>query len=236
VAETIIVQTADGSMPTARAEAIGQARGGVVVIQEAFGITTHIGDVCDRFARSGWTAIAPALFHRQGSPVFAYDDLGSVMPVMQTLTAAGITTDLRASFAHLGGSGFAPERCAVVGFCMGGTVACYAATLGPIGAAVTFYGGGITEGRFGLPPLVELAGHLQAPWLGLYGDGDTGIPVEQVEALRSAAAPASVDTEIVRYPHAQHGFHCADRPAVFDAGAARDAWQRTLDWFDAHIG
>jgi carboxymethylenebutenolidase len=115
-------------------------------------------------------------------------------------------------------------------------VAFYAGTLEPLGAAVTFYGGGVTQGRFGLPPLTELARSLQTPWLGLFGDRDAGIPVEQVEELRTATDAVAVETEIVRYPEAQHGFHCNDRPAVFDPDAAKDGWERTLDWMDAHIG
>lgn len=236
MAETITIHTADGDMPAACSEAIGGGRRAVVVIQEAFGITPHIAEVCDRFAKAGWTAIAPALFHREGSPVFEYGNFDAIMPVMRTLTAKGITADLHASFGQLVGRGFGPERCAAVGFCMGGTVSFYAATLGPLGAAASFYGGGIAEGRFGLPSLVELAPRLRAPWIGFFGDRDQGIPADQVEALRVATAAASVETDIVRYPDAQHGFHCNDRPAVFEPTAAGDAWQRTLAWFDQHIG
>lgn len=87
---------------------------------------------------------------------------------------------------------------------MDGTVSFYAATLRPLGATVTFYGGGVTEGRFGLPALVDLAPALGTPWLDLYGDLD-------------------------------HGFHCNDRPSVFNPADAKDAWQRTLDWFDGHL-
>ena len=111
----------------------------------------------------------------------------------------------------------------------------YAATLRPLGAAVTFYGGGVAEGRFGLPSLVEQAPKLQTPWLGLYGDLDKGIPSVEVEQLREAAAAVTVPTEIVRYPAADHGFNCNDRPAVFNPTAAADAWGRMLDWFDRYL-
>jgi carboxymethylenebutenolidase len=87
-----------------------------------------------------------------------------------------------------------------------------------------------------LPGLAELAPSLSTPWLGLYGDLDQGISTDEVESLRSAAATARVDTEVVRYPDADHGFHCDDRPAVFNPAAAADGWQRTLAWFEAHIG
>jgi carboxymethylenebutenolidase len=167
--------------------------------------------------------------------VFAYDDLASVMPVMQTLSADGLAADVATTLAHVEERGFAPARCGVVGFCMGGTVAFLAATQHRLGAAVTFYGGGVSTGRFGLPPLVELAPALRTPWLGLYGDRDRGIPVEDVEALREATAAAPVETEIVRYPDAEHGFHCDDRPAVHAPDAAADAWARTLAWFELHL-
>jgi carboxymethylenebutenolidase len=232
---TITLTTSDGPMMAFEAVPDGPPKGGVVVVQEAFGVTTHIEDVARRFADAGWRAIAPAFFHRQGSPVLSYDDLGSVMPIMGQLTGEGLAMDLRAAFEHLGQAGLATEQVAVVGFCMGGTVTFYAATLEPLGAAVTFYGGGVAEGRFGIPSLVDLAPALQAPWLGLFGDRDASIPVEQVEQLRTATDQATPDTAIIRYPEAQHGFHCDDRPAVFDAAAAKDGWERTLDWLSAHI-
>jgi len=229
----ITIDTDDGAMAAFEALPEGEAKGAVVVVQEAFGVTSHICDVAQRLADDGWRALAPSFFHRQGSPVIDYDDLASVMPVMGQLTEAGLRTDLEASFDYLGTPN---EKIGVVGFCMGGTVTFYAATLRPLGAAVTFYGGGVDVGRFGLPPLVELAPHLQTPWLGCYGDLDKGISVESVEQLRAAAAKAPVPTEVVRYPDADHGFHCDDRPAVFNPTAAHDAWERTLQWFDQHLG
>jgi carboxymethylenebutenolidase len=233
---TITIETGDGPMPAFAAEPQGGARGAVVVIQEAFGVTTHIEDIARRLATAGWHALAPALFHRQGSPVLAYDDFEAVMPVMQQLTADGLTVDLTACFDHLDRAGFPSSGTGIVGFCMGGTVAFYAATLRPLGAAVTFYGGGVGEGRFGLPSLLELAPSLQAPWLGLYGDLDQSIPTADVERLRQAVTAARVPAEVVRYPDAEHGFNCTDRPKVYNPAAAADAWQRTLDWFDGHLG
>jgi carboxymethylenebutenolidase len=231
----ISIATADGPMPAYAASPDGRARGAIIVVQEAFGVTAHIENIAQRLAGAGWHAVAPALFHRQGAPVLAYDDLESVMPVMGQLTAEGITNDLVATFHHLEAAGYPEGRTGVVGFCMGGSVTFYAATLRRLGAAVTFYGGGITTGRFGLPPLVDLATDLQSPWLGLYGDLDEGIPAEEVERLRRAAAGAAIPTEVVRYADAQHGFNCNDRPAVYNQAAATDAWRRTLEWFDRYV-
>jgi carboxymethylenebutenolidase len=114
-------------------------------------------------------------------------------------------------------------------------VALLAGTRRPLGAAVTYYGGGVAEGRFGFPPLCDLASTLISPWLGQFGDLDKGIPVDQVEALRRCAANAPDETEIYRYADADHGFNCNDRPNVYNPDAAALAWERTLAWFDTHI-
>ncbi len=213
----------------------GSARGGVVVIQEAFGVTDHIVDVCRRFAAAGWVAVAPHLFHRSGDPVIDYDDVSSAMPLMHKLAATEIDTDVDAAFTALAETGFSPEQTAIVGFCMGGTVAFHTAVRRPLGAAATYYGGGVTEGRFGYPGMLAVADALQTPWHGFFGDLDDSIPAEQVEALRTAAGGAGFDTEIVRYAEAKHGFHCDDRPAVYNAEAATDAWAKTQAWFEQHV-
>jgi carboxymethylenebutenolidase len=106
-----------------------------------------------------------------------------------------------------------------------------------LGAAVGFYGGGIVEeGRLPFPALIDEVGSLKTPWLGLFGDLDAGIPVEQVERLRQALdAEAGVHHEVVRYAGAQHGFHCDARPDAFNAEAAADGWARTIQWLRDHI-
>jgi carboxymethylenebutenolidase len=212
----------------------GPSKGGIVVIQEAFGVNDHIEDVARRFAAEGWLAVAPHLFHRTGDPKLGYDDFSAVQPHMQALTADGVLADIDAAFDHLARAGIPSERTGVVGFCMGGTIALVTAARRDVGAAVTFYGGGVTEGRFGFPPLVEEATRLRAPWLGLYGDLDQGIPVDGVERLRTAAASSGQETELIRYPEAGHGFHC-DQRSSYEAKSAQDAWARTLAWFDGHL-
>lgn len=214
----------------------GDPRGGVVVIQEAFGITSHIEAVCRRFAAEGWYAVAPHLFHRVGDPVFAYDGgFDAIRPAMESLAAETIAEDVDGALGHLATEvGIVAGRTAIVGYCMGGSVSLATAVRRPLGAAVTYYGGGLAEGRFGYPPLLEIAKDLKTPWLGLFGDLDQGIPLEQVERLRLEAAKSSVETAIVRYVDAGHGFNCDDRPSAFNAGASEDGWSRTLDWFAAH--
>jgi len=207
----------------------------VIVVQEAFGVNDHIRSVADRLSDEGYLAVAPQLFHRDGSPEVPYDDFKQAMPLMGNLTNEGITNDLNATTDFLATLGFQPANIAVVGFCMGGTVSFYAATLGTVGAAASFYGGGLATGRFGFPPLIELAPELKCPWLGLYGDLDQSIPSEQVEELRSVTDGLAVTTEIVRYPDAQHGFHCDARPDAYNEAAAVNAYERTLDFFAEHL-
>src|SRR5438105_4656143 len=100
----------------------GPPKGGIVVIQEAFGVNDHIEDVAGRFAAEGWLAVAPHLFHRTGDPKLGYGDLSVVMPHMQALTADGVLADIDAALDHLVRANIPPERTGVVGFCMGGTI------------------------------------------------------------------------------------------------------------------
>jgi carboxymethylenebutenolidase len=153
---------------------------------------------------------------------------------MSALTAEDMATDVDAALDYIDGAGFRPYAAGIVGFCMGGSVALATAARLQLGAAVTFYGGGVSTGRFGYPPLVELAPELRSPWLGLFGDRDPSIPVDDVEALRAAAADAAVPTEVVRYPDAGHGFH-RDGSAAYHAESAADAWHRALDWFARYL-
>jgi carboxymethylenebutenolidase len=212
-----------------------QAPHAIIVLQEAFGVNDHIREVTERFASAGYYAVAPELFHRTGSQEVAYDNFPEAMAAMAELSKEGMQEDLVSTSEFLKAAGFTPASTAVVGYCMGGSVAFFAATLGVVGAAASFYGGGVETGRFGLPSLLELAPDLKSAWIGLYGDLDKGIPVEQVEALRAEVAKTSFDTDIVRYTDAEHGFSCDARPAVFNEAASRDAQQRTLDFFAENL-
>jgi len=133
----------------------------IIVVQEAFGVNDHIRGVADLLSDEGYFCVAPQLFHRDGSPEIAYDDFASAMPLMANLTKQGLTNDLNATTDFLATLGFHAPNIAAVGFCMGGTVSFFAATLGTMGAAASFYGGGVATGRFGLAPLIELAADLK---------------------------------------------------------------------------
>jgi carboxymethylenebutenolidase len=215
----------------------GGTRGALVVIQEAFGVNPHIEDVTRRAAAAGYHAIAPDFFHRSGpGAVVEYGKFEKVMDFFQDLGRdASILTDVDAALAHLRAAGFADSQIGVVGFCFGGRVSFLVALRHALGAAVGFYGGGIVNARFPqFPALVEEVPSLQTPWLGLFGDQDGSIPVADVETLRTALAQAKVDTEIVRYAEAGHGFHC-DRRDDYRPDDAADAWRRALDWFSTHL-
>jgi carboxymethylenebutenolidase len=233
--ETISVETVDGPMSAFLSVPTGEPVGGVVVIQEAFGLTGHIGRVTEALAEAGYVAIAPALFHRCEPQVFGYGDFEKLGPVIMTLTAETITMDVDAALGELTTRGIASSQQGIIGFCMGGGVTLATAARLALGAAVTFYGGGLADGRFGLDPGIESAARLQTPWLGLYGDLDTHIPIEEVERARVAAATTQVDTQVVRYADADHGFNCDERPS-FHQESSTDAWDRTLTFLAEHLG
>ena len=228
--------TADGPMRLYEATPDGPAKGAVIVVMEAFGVNDHIEDVTRRAAAAGYHAVAPDFFHRNGGGTAAYDDFGTVMAKFQGMSDDGILVDVDAALDHLRAKGFADDQIGITGFCFGGRVTFLASARRALGAGVTFYGGGIVKpGGLPFPSLVDEAATLRTPWLGLFGDLDKGIPVEDVEQLRAEAAKASVPSEVVRYAEADHGFHCDDRPAVFHAEAAADAWRRAVAWFDTHL-
>lgn len=231
----LTLETPDGPMRLYQAAPDDGARRAVIVIQEAFGVNDHIEDVTRRFADAGYHAVAPAIFHRAGGGTAPYGEFDKVLPLFEGLTDPGIVMDVDAAIAYLHGAGFANEAIGVVGFCMGGRVTFLSALDYSLGAAVGFYGGGIVTGRFPqFPTLIERADELKTPWLGLFGDLDGSIPVEDVEVIRERLATLDVPTDVVRYPHADHGFHC-DVRSSYNADAANDAWARTLAWLDLHL-
>ena len=232
---THTIATPDGPMELFEVAPDGDARGAVIVVQEAFGVNHHIRDVTRRFATAGFHAVAPSLFHRAGGGVADYGDFESLLKLFDGVTDEGTLSDIDATLEHLRGCDFTDRQVGIVGFCWGGRVTFLVSARRIIGAGVGFYGGGIVSSSpLGFAPLVDEAPALETPWLGLFGDEDGSIPVADVEQLREALRAAPVDTEIVRYEDAGHGFHC-DARAEFHAEAAADAWNRTLAWFDAHL-
>src|SRR6478609_12040972 len=186
------VGTTDGPMRLYEAVPDDSPGAAIVVIQEAFGVNAHIEDVTRRFATAGYHAVAPEMFHRTGGGVVEYGDFGAVIPHFVGIgTDDAILADVDATLDYLRGLDFADRRIGIVGFCFGGRVSFLTATQRSLGAAVGFYGGGIVTTRFPqFPALIDGAATMDTPWLGLFGDLDQGIPVDDVEQLRTAVAGA----------------------------------------------
>ena len=234
--ETRTVKTPDGQMPVYVAHPAEPPSRAALVIQEAFGVNDHIEDVTRRAASAGYLGVAPHVFHRSGGGIVGYGDMEGVMKHFQSLGDHTLLDDIDATLSLIHSEGIADESVGIVGFCVGGRLTFLAGAERALGASVSFYGGGIVQGRSeNMPSLLPKIDAMKTPWLGLFGDQDKGIPVDDVEQLRAALKAAPVETEIVRYAEAQHGFHCDAREQVFNPEAAADAWKRTLSWFDEHL-
>src|SRR3954463_11700818 len=155
---TIEVQTNDGPMAMFEAVPDGDARGAVVVIQEAFGVNDHIEDVTQRLAGEGYHAVAPHIFRRTGDPVIPYGKFEDVLPNFKALSDEAVLVDVDAALEHLAGAGFRHEQIGIVGFCFGGRVTFLVAARRTLGAAVGVYGGGVAAaGPMPVPPLTHAA-------------------------------------------------------------------------------
>jgi len=213
----------------------------LLVFQEAFGVNAHIRDVAERFAREGYVAIAPELFHRTG-PGFegAYDNFEAIMPHIRALTDPGLEADVRAAYAWLGAdpqAGTLPIAC--IGFCMGGRVSFLSNALLPVKAAVSFYGGGIAPNPHAPGPLsaglLGRTGDLHAPQLLFWGGLDKHIGPEQTHAVVDALRTAGKPYVNVEFSQADHGFFCDVRRS-YHPESAKQAWALTLAFLNCHLG
>ena len=213
----------------------GEVRGGIVVVQEIYGVDEHIVAVTESLAAQGYLAVAPHLYHRvTDAPVRTYRE---ARPLVRGLTGKSIRHDVDDALDALDSAGVGANRIGVLGYSMGGTVALWAASTMPVAAAVSLYGAGLGRSRWpGVPAGLESAAALRAPWLGLFGDRDASIPVEQAEALQAVLASVAAPAAVVRYPHAGHGFASGPGSRHYRAGDAADAWARATSWFDTYLG
>ena len=231
------IPTGDGEIPAYRALPEKAGRYPVVlVVQEIFGVHEHIKDLCRRFAKQGYLAIAPELYARQGDPSKYQDWKQLFAELVGKVPDAQVMGDLDAAVAWAAKSGAGDaSRVAVTGFCWGGRITwLYAAHSKTLKAGVAWYGrldGQRTELQPTYP--IDVAAQLHAPVLGLYGAKDQGIPLADVDRMKAALAAAKSPSEIVVYPDAGHGFLADYRPS-YDAHAAADGWARCLAWFKAH--
>ncbi|MFN0051730.1 MAG: dienelactone hydrolase family protein, partial [Planctomycetales bacterium] len=211
------IPVADGEVPAYRAM---PAQGGpfpvVLVVQEIFGVHEHIKDICRRFAKLGYLAIAPELYARQGDVSKLTDFREIFEKVVNKVPDAQVMSDLDAAVAWVKKSGKGDTaRLGVTGFCWGGRIVwMYSAHSKQVKAGVAWYGrlvGQADELRPKHP--VDIAAALQAPVLGLYGGADMGIPNDTVEQMRKALQEAKKPSEIVLYPDTPHGFYADYRPS-----------------------
>ena len=234
----VTLTTPDGPMRTYEATPSGgAATTAVIVIPEAFGLNDHIESVTERIAEAGHAGIGLDIFHRSGGGTAPYDDFTKVLPLFEDLSDDGLLADIDAARAHLHDAGIDDAHIGIVGFCFGGRVTFLASSRRALGAGVGFYGGGIVNARFPqFPALIDESSTLQTPWLGMFGDEDQSIPVEDVERLRATLDDsAPIEYDVVRFAGAEHGFNCDQRPS-YHPEAAGSAWQRMLDWFGSHLG
>jgi carboxymethylenebutenolidase len=227
----------DGEIPAYRAM---PAKGGpfptVVVIQEIFGVHEHIKDLCRRLAHSGYFAVAPALYARQGDVLQMTDVREIISKVVSKVPDAEVASDLDATVAWAHKQKQANTRkLAVTGFCWGGRQTWLYAIHNPhVKAAVAWYGP-VAGNTDELHPkrVMDLLPELKVPLLGLYGAADQGIAVADVEKVRDEAKRLHKQVEIRIYPDTPHGFNADYRPS-YRPEAAKDGWKRMLAWFKSH--
>jgi carboxymethylenebutenolidase len=233
------VPSGDFPVPVYSARPIGKGPFPVVlVVSEIFGLHEHIADVARRFAKLGYLAVAPELFVRQGDAKATSDVNTLFATIISKVPDAQVMADLDACVAWAAIQGGDVGRLGIAGFCWGGRITwLYSAKSARVKAGVAWYGrlvGVKTELQPAFP--IDVAGQLKAPVLGLYGGADAGIPLDSVEQMKAALAAGndvSRHSQLVVYPGAQHAFHADYRPN-YDEAAAKDGWQRCLDWLREH--
>ena len=237
VAGEVKVPTADGQMPAYRAMPEGAGPfPTMVVIEEIFGVHEYIKDICRRYAKLGYFAIAPELFARQGDPAHA-DIKTIVTDIVPKVPDAQAMSDLDATIAYAGSTGKADTgRRGATGFCWGGRMIWLYAHHDPqLKAAVAFYG--ILGGKASPPTPIkpqnplDFGRDVKVPVLGLYGGHDDNIPPDLIAQMQ--AELKGTPSQIVVYPDAPHGFFADYRPS-YRPEAARDAWGKAQAWFKEH--
>jgi len=232
VAGEVKIPAKDGEIPAYRAApAKGRNFPTVLVVQEIFGVHDHIKDVCRRFAKAGYLAIAPEMYARQGD-VSKLPMNEIISKVVSKVPDAQVMSDLDAAVAWAKKNNGNTSKLAITGFCWGGRVVwLYAAHNPNLKAGVAWYGrlvGSPNELQPKHP--IDVVKDLKAPVLGLYGGADTGIPNDTVEQIQKAIKEANKPSEIKLYPDTPHGFHADYRPS-YRKEQAQDGWNLLLAWF-----
>ena len=207
----------------------------MLVVHEIFGVHEHIKDVCRRFAKIGYLAIAPELFARQGDVSHITDFKEIISKVVSKVPDQQVLQDLDATATWAGTSGGDLQKLAITGFCWGGRIVwLYAAHNPNLKAGVAWYGR-LDSPKDDLHPAnpVDIVAELKAPVLGLYGSADSGIPIEHVAAMQEKLKAAGKSSELTLYPDTPHAFFADYRPSYREA-AAKEGWAKCLAWFKKH--
>lgn len=237
IAGEVGIPVGDGVIPGYRAmPADGDSFPVILVIQEIFGVHEHIKDVCRRFAKLGYLAIAPELFARQGD-VSRMTEIGDILTkVVANVPDAQVFSDLDATVAFVKASGKADtNRLGIVGFCWGGrTVWLYARHNPDIKAGVAYYGllNGMKSAIKAQDP-IDIASSLQVPVLGLYAGNDAFIQPAIIDEMQKGLQQSGSGSEIIVFPAVSHGFNADYRPS-YDKTAAQYGWKLTRDWLRSH--
>jgi carboxymethylenebutenolidase len=203
---------------------------GILVFQEAFGVTAHIRDITERFAKIGLVAIAPELFHRTAPGAdIKYDDLPTAMQHARAATTEQLVLDIKSAYEWLANdAGVHTDRIACIGFCMGGRAAFLACAKVPLQAAISFYGGGIA------PTLLAHVAELHAPILFFWGGLDKHIGQDQIRAIVDECKRLGKPYVNVEFSEADHAFF-RDVGANYHAGASSLAWGLTESFLRLHV-
>ncbi|WP_397409704.1 dienelactone hydrolase family protein [Polaromonas sp.] len=238
VAGEVKVKVADGEIPAyvARPAKPGKYPT-LLVVQEIFGVHEHIKDMCRRYAKQGYYAIAPEMYARQGD-VSKLADIGTIIStVVSKVPDAQVCADLDAAVAFAKASKFAnTERTALVGYCWGGRIAWVYANHNPkLKAAISYYG--LLEG-FKEPTLrpqdpIDYGDKIKVPVLGLYSGIDAFVKQETIAKMRGLINKSGSGSEIVVFPNVDHGFNADYRPS-YDKAAATYAQKLANDWLKKH--
>lgn len=222
--QAVSFQSNGGTTPGYLAKPASGSGPGVLVFQEWWGLVDHIRHVCDRFAAAGYVALAPDLYH--GKVATEPDEAGKLMMALNVDQAA---KDVRGAVTYLLGQGATGSKVGSVGFCMGGSLALYAASVSPdqIGAVADFYGAH--------PNVQPDLGRLKAPVLGGFAEKDGFVTPEVARQLEASLKGAGITTDFKIYPGVDHAFFNDERPQVYNAEAAADAWNRTIAWLKKYL-
>jgi carboxymethylenebutenolidase len=232
---TVQLNTSDGKMEAYVAQPKdGGTYPGIVVIQEAFGVNSHIKKVTERIAAEGYVAIAPDIFLREAERIIPYSEMPKAIATMQRVVDSKAMEDVGAAIAHLKSqSNVKSGSIGVIGFCMGGRLTYLAAAHHnkDVKCAVPFYGGGIPMGN---PSPLSRTGEIKCPMYLFFGAKDQLIPLDQVNQIKAELTAKKVPFQMEIYPEPGHGFFCDDRGGYHEA-SAKDAWEKTKAFFAQHL-